>query len=55
VLTTTLRITSPAATDHVTESVAIPVSLLVGDVYHTYPGGFVHHVYLPLVLRSFGP
>jgi hypothetical protein len=55
VLTATLWITSPAATDHVTESVAIPVSLLVGDVYHAYSGAFAHRVYLPLVLRSFGP
>jgi hypothetical protein len=55
VLSTTLRIVAPAATDHVTESVDIPVSLLVGDVYHTYPPAFVSEVYLPLVLRSSGP
>jgi hypothetical protein len=55
VLTTTLRITSPAGTDHLTETIDVPVSLLVGDVYHLYPGGLTNRVYLPLVLRSFGP
>jgi hypothetical protein len=55
VLTTTLWITSPAGTDHVTQSLPIPVSLLVGDVYHIYSGAFAHRVYLPQVLRSFGP
>jgi hypothetical protein len=55
VVSTTLRIVAPAAGDHVTETAEIPVSLLVGDVYHKYPGWLAHQVYLPLVLRSFRP
>jgi len=52
VVTTTLRIRAPTAGGHVAETVDIPVSLLVGDVYHTYPGALGHRLYLPLVLRG---
>jgi hypothetical protein len=55
VLTTTLWITSPASTEHVTETVAIPVGLSVGDVYRIYPEGPSTLIYLPLVLRNYGP
>jgi hypothetical protein len=51
VLSTTLRITSPLDTDHLTETMDVPVRLLVGDVYHLYPTGFTERIYLPLVLR----
>jgi hypothetical protein len=54
-VTTTLRITAPAFTGHPTETVDVPVSLLVGDVYHSFPGGLLHQVYLPLVLRNAAP
>ncbi|MBS3784217.1 MAG: BACON domain-containing protein, partial [Anaerolineae bacterium] len=53
VLSTTLRITSPAAGDHPAETMDVPVSLLVGDVYGLYPFGVNHLVYLPLVLRGY--
>jgi hypothetical protein len=55
VLTTTLWITSPESTDHITETVAIPVGLSVGDVYCMYPEGPSSLVYLPLVLRNYEP
>jgi len=54
VLTTTLWITAPAGTDHAEESVEIPVSMLVGDVYHEFPDFLVNDIYLPLVLRGLG-
>jgi hypothetical protein len=55
VLTMTLWITSPESTDHITEIVAIPVNLTVGDVYRTYPKAPSSLIYLPLVLRNYGP
>jgi hypothetical protein len=54
VLSTTLWITSPASAERVTERVAIPVSLRVGDVYRIYCNTVWDSVYLPLVLRGFG-
>jgi hypothetical protein len=50
-LTTTLWITSPASTDHLTETLAVPVGLSVGDVYREYGGTTGYSVYLPLMLR----
>lgn len=54
-LTTTLWITSPASTDHTTQTVAIPVSLHMGDVWREAPWIPSHWIYLPLVVRGFTP
>ncbi|MDY7079955.1 MAG: hypothetical protein SXV54_24000, partial [Chloroflexota bacterium] len=51
VLTTTLWITSPASTDHVTETIPVPVGLMVGDVYLKQTEKH-YRVYLPVVLRD---
>jgi hypothetical protein len=51
VLTTTLTIVSPATAGHVTQTVAIPVSLLIGNIWHQYEQ-VVHQLYLPIILRS---
>ncbi len=52
VLTTTLWFTG-SASGHPAQTVAIPVSLMVGDVYR--PPSIWHSVYLPLVTRHFQP
>jgi hypothetical protein len=49
VLTTTLWITSPASADHLTETVAVPVRMSMGDVWSP-PSYFI---YLPLILRDY--
>jgi len=50
-LSTTLWVTSPESSHHTTQTVAIPVSLLVGDVWRDPPGIMSHWIYLPLTLK----
>ena len=42
---------SPAASDHITETLTIPVDLSIGDVWQTFGGAAQHRVFLPVVTR----
>ena len=48
---TDLNLISPAASDHTTETLTIPVDLSIGNVWQTYGGVVMHSVFLPLVTR----
>jgi len=50
-VTTTLWIVSPQTTGHPTQTVAIPVSLFVGDVWRVPPWIPSHLIYLPLIFK----
>jgi hypothetical protein len=48
---TDLTLISPAAGDHITETLTIPVDLSIGDVWQSYGGGAQHSLFLPVVTR----
>jgi hypothetical protein len=50
-VSTTLRVTAPAFSGHLTETIAVPVGLTVGNVYRKPHGMFDYVIYLPLLLR----
>jgi hypothetical protein len=52
VLTTTLTIVSPATAGHATQTATVPVSLLVGNIWHQYENT-IYRIYLPILLRAF--
>ncbi len=48
---TELTLTSPAASDHITETLTILVNLSIGNVWQSFGGAAEHKVFLPVVRR----
>ena len=46
---TQLTLTSPAASDHITETLTIPVNLSIGNVWQSFGGAVERKIFIPLV------
>lgn len=48
---TELTLTSPAASDHITETLTIPVNISIGNVWQSFGGAAERKVFLPVVTK----